>query len=340
MVWYGMVWYERKPNVIYSIVVILLLEFGFLRFYFWLVCVDRKVWHTRTTARPWKWFFFSRGWVVGTGVWWQIMANYSNWLMTVNDVKFMTSSSRTSTHLVIRHLVGAPCLASRRSLMSPMSFIDKTNIHWAFSSAVALTSNTLLPQILPNLLTPMWWDCLHEHPHGWQAKAEEVLMLIDTVCLQPEVWNDLSNLISKLATKDTSQNRTIVLAQYSVGAPSGSCQNTIFCMVLMYYAANSCSAQWCITNRIEVRDDAVFYRILCWHQCSEETPFSFWSNSISCYLDCFILLVANKQFPKCLQISLHLPPPGTRGRLWWAFHYPTRLVWLHFTCITTCNGAG
>ena len=37
----------------------------------------------------------------------------------------------------------------------------------------------------------------------------------------------------------------------------------------------------------------------------------FWLNLIAWYLDRFILLLANKQYPRCLQIPLHLPPLGT-----------------------------
>ena len=49
-----------------------------------------------------------------------------------------------------------------------------------------------------------------------------------------------------------------------------------------------------------------FHWILCWHQCSRR--YSFGLNLITGYLDCFILLVANKQYPTCWQIPLLLPP--------------------------------
>ena len=62
---------------------------------------------------------------------------------------------------------------------------------------------------------------------------------------------------------------------------------------------------------------------------------------ITWYLDCFIVLVANKQYPTCWQLSLLLPPMGTamanpvRGSLW--TEQRDVIGWLHSSAPRSCD---
>ena len=59
----------------------------------------------------------------------------------------------------------------------------------------------------------------------WVARAEEVVNMLDIVCLQPKVWNNPSKLLLMSNLKDTSQNDgvNIVFSRSAKFQPSEQC---------------------------------------------------------------------------------------------------------------------
>ena len=83
--------------------------------------------------------------------------------------------------------------------------------------------------------------------------TEKVVNILDTVCLQPKVWNNLSNLLST-PTKNISQNIgvSIVVSRCA----NCSCHNNIFLIVLKYNSIDGCSNRTSILqNWVEVVHD-------------------------------------------------------------------------------------